>query len=182
MGLFERRGSIMAACSFFVMFFGVLGFALVSGETCVGPKVTSHAYTSNNIFMATETVFLAQFSLQCSNNVKDVNLYAEVNGNVMPVTRSADNTKYQVSWSLEHKQATSGVYKVNFMDEEGYSNYRKAQRSGGSIDIKPLFTIDVNHKGAGREGLWVQTEFLAVVAALLIWWSANNVKSKIQDS
>merc|ERR1711894_412570 len=132
MGLFERRGSIMAACSFFVMFFGVLGFALVSGETCAGPKVTSHAYTSNNIFMATETVFLAQFSLQCSNNVKDVNLYAEVNGNVMPVTRSADNSKYQVSWSLERKQATSGVYKVNFMDEEGYSNYRK-------VNIKQWF-------------------------------------------
>ena len=37
-------------------------------------------------------------------------------------------------------------------------------------------------QGAGREGLYVQTEFIAVVAALLIWWSANNVKSKLQES
>ncbi|EDO29738.1 predicted protein, partial [Nematostella vectensis] len=112
---------------------------------------------------------------------QDVSLYAEVNGKVMPVTRSTDNSKYQVSWSEEHKQAKSGVYTINFLDEEGYSNYRKAQRSGGSLDIKPLFTIDINHKGAGREGLWVQTEFIAVVAALLIWWCANNVKSKLQE-
>ena len=36
-------------------------------------------------------------------------------------------------------------------------------------------------QGAGREGLWVQTEFLAVIAALLIWWCANNMKSKLQE-
>ncbi|XP_031566352.1 translocon-associated protein subunit delta-like isoform X3 [Actinia tenebrosa] len=145
-------------------------------------KATPDIYTSGNIFMSTETVFLTEFSLTCENNAKDVHLYAEVNGNVMPVTRSADDTKYQVSWSVAHKKAPSGTYKINFMDEEGYSNYRKAQRSGESTEIKPLFTLDINHKGAGREGLWVQTEFLAVVAALLIWWSANNIKNKIQDS
>ena len=42
--------------------------------------------------------------------------------------------------------------------------------------------LQSNFQGAGREGLYVQTEFIAVVAALLIWWSANNVKSKLQES
>ena len=41
--------------------------------------------------------------------------------------------------------------------------------------------LQSNFQGAGREGLYVQTEFIAVVAALLIWWSANNVKSKLQE-
>ena len=45
-----------------------------------------------------------------------------------------------------------------------------------------LHSINLFFQGAGREGLYVQTEFIAVVAALLIWWSANNVKSKLQES
>lgn len=32
---------------------------------------------------------------------------------------------HQVSWSLPHKQATSGTYQVKFFDEESYSALRK---------------------------------------------------------
>lgn len=31
----------------------------------------------------------------------------------------------QVSWSVPHKQATSGTYQVKFFDEESYSALRK---------------------------------------------------------
>lgn len=31
----------------------------------------------------------------------------------------------QVSWSLPHKQASSGTYQVKFFDEESYSALRK---------------------------------------------------------
>ncbi|KAK2547221.1 Translocon-associated protein subunit delta [Acropora cervicornis] len=86
------------------------------------------------------------------------------------------------SWAESHKEEKSGIYTLSFYDEAGYAAYRKAQRSGTENEAKPLFTVDIDHKGAGREGLYVQTEFIAVVAALLIWWSANNVKSKLQES
>ena len=48
--------------------------------------------------------------------------------------------------------------------------------------VSSLHFVNLSFQGAGREGLYVQTEFIAVVAALLIWWSANNVKSKLQES
>ncbi|XP_068714258.1 translocon-associated protein subunit delta-like isoform X3 [Montipora foliosa] len=132
-----------------------------SGETCVGAKPTPEIYTTRNILLSTESVFIVEFSLRCDNNPKGVSLYAEVNGKVLPVTVSSDDAKYQVSWADSHKEAKAGLYTLSFYDDEGYAAYRK---------------------GAGREGLFVQTEFIAVVAALLIWWSANNVKSKIQES
>ncbi|XP_068714257.1 translocon-associated protein subunit delta-like isoform X2 [Montipora foliosa] len=153
-----------------------------SGETCVGAKPTPEIYTTRNILLSTESVFIVEFSLRCDNNPKGVSLYAEVNGKVLPVTVSSDDAKYQVSWADSHKEAKAGLYTLSFYDDEGYAAYRKAQRSGTVNEAKPLFTIDFNHKGAGREGLFVQTEFIAVVAALLIWWSANNVKSKIPES
>ena len=53
---------------------------------------------------------------------------------------------------------------------------------GRTWRFKWLRSINLFFQGAGREGLYVQTEFIAVVAALLIWWSANNVKSKLQES
>ncbi|XP_015760452.1 PREDICTED: translocon-associated protein subunit delta-like isoform X2 [Acropora digitifera] len=153
-----------------------------SGETCVGAKPTADIYSTRNILLSRETVFIVEFSLKCNNNVKGVALYAEVNGKVMPVTVSSDDAKYQVSWAESHKEAKSGIYTLSFYDEAGYAAYRKALRSGTENEAKPLFTVDIDHKGAGREGLYVQTEFIAVVAALLIWWSANNVKSKLQES
>ncbi|KAK2550914.1 Translocon-associated protein subunit delta [Acropora cervicornis] len=130
---------------------------MLLGETCVGAKPTADIYSTRNILLSRETVFIVEFSLKCNNNVK-------------------------VSWAESHKEAKSGIYTLSFYDEAGYAAYRKAQRSGTENEAKPLFTVDIDHKGAGREGLYVQTEFIAVVAALLIWWSANNVKSKLQES
>ncbi|CAH3164684.1 unnamed protein product, partial [Porites lobata] len=176
------EGKIMAASIIVLLVLGLFAPLNSLGDTCVGAKPTPEIYSTRNILLSTESVFIVEFSLKCDNNAKNVNLYAEVNGKVMPVTISSDDAKYQVSWAETHKEAKAGVYSVNFYDDEGFAAFRKAQRSGTVSEAKPLFTIDVNHKGAGREGLYVQTEFIAVVAALLIWWSANNVKSKLQES
>ncbi|CAH3155213.1 unnamed protein product [Pocillopora meandrina] len=175
-------GTNMAALFFVLAVLAVSAPLKSSGDACVGARPTTDIYTTKNILLSSESVFIVEFSLKCDNGAKDVNLYAEVNGKVMPVTRSTDDAKYQVSWAEEHKEAKAGVYKLSFYDDEGYAAYRKAQRSGTPSEAKALFSIDVNHRGAGREGLYVQTEFIAVVAALLIWWSANNVKSKLQES
>uniref|UniRef100_A0A674GVW6 Translocon-associated protein subunit delta n=1 Tax=Taeniopygia guttata TaxID=59729 RepID=A0A674GVW6_TAEGU len=56
---------------------------------------------------------------------QNVALYADVNGKQFPVTRGQDVGRYQVSWSLEHRQAHSGTYEVKFFDEESYSALRK---------------------------------------------------------
>ncbi|KAJ7379443.1 SWI/SNF and RSC complex subunit Ssr4 [Desmophyllum pertusum] len=171
----------MAGLCIVLAIFALFTLQNTSGDTCIGAKPTTEIYTTRNILLSSESVFIVEFALKC-DNAKSVNLYAEVNGKVMPVTRSTDDAKFQVSWAEPHKEARAGLYKLSFYDDEGYAAYRKAQRSGTVSEAKALFTIDVNHPGAGREGLYVQTEFIAVVAALLIWWSANNVKSKLQES
>uniref|UniRef100_A0A0E9VR08 Translocon-associated protein subunit delta n=1 Tax=Anguilla anguilla TaxID=7936 RepID=A0A0E9VR08_ANGAN len=65
--------------------------------------------------------FIVELSLACANGAQSVALYADVNGKQFPVTRGQDVGKYQVSWSVPHKQASSGTYQVKFFDEESYS-------------------------------------------------------------
>lgn len=40
------------------------------GETCVGAKPTADIYSTRNILLSRETVFIVEFSLKCNNDVK----------------------------------------------------------------------------------------------------------------
>ncbi|KAF5902067.1 SLIT-ROBO Rho GTPase-activating protein 3-like isoform X1, partial [Clarias magur] len=120
---------------------------LKHGETCQNPVITPSTYTTNDAVISSESVFIVELSLSCANGVHSVALYADVNGRQFPVTRGQDVGKYQVSWSLPHKQASSGTYQVKFFDEESYSALRKAQRNNEDVDtIKPLFSVNVDHR------------------------------------
>uniref|UniRef100_A0A8B9H0K2 Translocon-associated protein subunit delta n=1 Tax=Astyanax mexicanus TaxID=7994 RepID=A0A8B9H0K2_ASTMX len=95
---------------------------LLFGEGCLDPVLTPSTYTTNDAVISSESVFIVELSLACANGV-------------------------QVSWSLPHKQASSGTYQVKFFDEESYSALRKAQRNNEDIDtIKPLFSVNVDHR------------------------------------
>ena len=43
---------------------------MLLGETCVGAKPTADIYSTRNILLSRETVFIVEFSLKCNNNVK----------------------------------------------------------------------------------------------------------------
>ncbi|OPJ75236.1 hypothetical protein AV530_013822 [Patagioenas fasciata monilis] len=110
----------------------------------------------------------------------NVALYADVNGKQFPVTRGQDVGRYQVSWSLEHRSAQSGTYEVKFFDEESYSSLRKAQRNNEDVSrIRPLFTVNVDHRGAWN-GPWVSTEVVAAAIGLVVYYLAFSTKSSIQ--
>ena len=51
----------------------------------------------------------------------------------------------------EHKKATTGTINIKVYDDEGYTNFRKQQRSeGGDVaEVAPLFTVAVEHPGKG---------------------------------
>uniref|UniRef100_A0A3B1JNE7 Translocon-associated protein subunit delta n=1 Tax=Astyanax mexicanus TaxID=7994 RepID=A0A3B1JNE7_ASTMX len=100
-------------------------FCLCNGEGCLDPVITPSTYTTNDAVISSESVFIVELSLACANGVQSVALYADVNGRQFPVTRGQDVGKFQVSWSLPHKQASSGTYQVKFFDEESYSALRK---------------------------------------------------------
>uniref|UniRef100_G3P1H8 Translocon-associated protein subunit delta n=1 Tax=Gasterosteus aculeatus aculeatus TaxID=481459 RepID=G3P1H8_GASAC len=121
--------------------------AACSGETCTDPAITPSAYTTSDAVISSESVFIVELSLACANGAQSVTLYADVNGRQFPVTRGQDVGKYQVSWSLPHKQASSGTYQVKFFDEESYSALRKAQRNNEDVNsIEPLFSVNIDHR------------------------------------
>ncbi|XP_062522566.1 translocon-associated protein subunit delta-like [Corticium candelabrum] len=153
------------------------------GETCSSPQATFSTYSTTEILMASETVFIAEFELTCGGQPgKGLYLHAEISGLHVPVTSTPDTNKYQVSWHMKHSVAKAGVYTVNIYDEEGYAALRKAQRSGEATDsVKPMISTAIKHKGASRPGFIVQTEFVAVLTAFLVWWYANSVKGRISE-
>ncbi|XP_070597467.1 translocon-associated protein subunit delta isoform X2 [Erythrolamprus reginae] len=157
---------------------GRLGFD--GGETCTEPVISPSYYTTSDAVISSETVFVVEISLTCKNGAQNVALYADVNGKQFPVTRGQDVGRYQVSWSMEHKLARSGTYQVKFFDEESYSILRKAQRNNEDVsEIKPLFTVSVDHRGAWS-GPWVSTEVLAALIGILVYYMAFTAKSNIQ--
>ncbi|XP_040178966.1 translocon-associated protein subunit delta [Rana temporaria] len=165
--------------------FGLLVALLViaadcRAETCTEPSIVPSYYTTSDAVISSEVVFIVEISLTCSNAAQNVALYADVNGKQFPVTRGQDIGKYQVSWSLEHKNAHSGVYEVKFFDEESYSLLRKAQRNNEDVSIiKPLFSVNVDHRGAWN-GPWVSTEVLAALVGIFVYYTAYTAKGNIQ--
>ncbi|KAL3853431.1 hypothetical protein ACJMK2_016974 [Sinanodonta woodiana] len=155
---------------------------LVAGDTCLSPSVKSKYYITTEAAASVDTVFIVEFQLTCKNGLKNLNLYADINGKFLPVTITDDSkSQYQVSYSDENKNLPAGNYDVRFYDEEGYSILRKAQRSGETNDsIKPLFTIALNHPGVWK-GPVVQSEFIAAVVAILVWYVAYSAKSQLQS-
>ncbi|XP_077452277.1 translocon-associated protein subunit delta [Stigmatopora argus] len=151
-----------------------------SGETCTKPVINPSTYTTSDAVISAESVFIVELSLVCANGAQSVTLYADVNGRQFPVTRGQDVGKYQVSWSLPHKEASSGTYRVKFFDEESYSALRKAQRNNEDVNtIQPLFLVNVDHRGVWS-GPWVSTEVVAALMGILLYYMAFSAKSTIQ--
>ncbi|CAB1452616.1 unnamed protein product [Pleuronectes platessa] len=151
-----------------------------SGESCTDPVIFPSAYTTSDAVISSESVFIVELSLTCGNGAQSVTLYADVNGRQFPVTRGQDVGKYQVSWSMPHKQASSGTYPVKFFDEESYSALRKAQRNDEDVNaIQPLFSINIDHRGVWN-GPWVATEVVAGLIGILFYYMAFSAKNTIQ--
>lgn len=149
------------------------------GNTCTKPEVTASQYTTQDATVLTNIAYVAEFTLKCSNGVKGLPLYAEVAGKTLPAARVGEENKYQVSWTEDLKKARSGDYNINLYDEEGYGALRKALRSGeDATTVKPLVTIVLNYPGA-YQGPWVNSEFMAAVLSVLVWYLAYSAKSKL---
>ncbi|XP_041347611.1 translocon-associated protein subunit delta-like [Gigantopelta aegis] len=150
-----------------------------AGDTCLSPQIKAETYTTPEITVSSETIFIVQFSLACRNGLQNLNLHAEIAGKTVPVTK-VENTLYQVSIADEHKNLPAGSYNVKIYDEEGYTDLRKAQRSGDrSSEGKPLVTLTLQHAGVWK-GHLLQSEFVAAMTAIVVWWMAYTAKTKLQ--
>ncbi|KAI1892205.1 hypothetical protein AGOR_G00130920 [Albula goreensis] len=166
-----------------IIAFAALCVALCAAESCTDPVITPSSYTTTDAVIASESVFIVELSLACANGAQSVALYADVNGKQFPVTRGQDVGKYQVSWSVPHKQASSGTYQVKFFDEESYSALRKVRvcpkEQRGCGRHQAALSVNVDHRGAWS-GPWVSTEVLAAAIGILVYYLAFSAKSTIQ--
>lgn len=68
----------------------------VFAETCQKPEVAATAYVTEDATVLTEVTFTTQFTLKCTNGVKGISLYAEVEGKSLPAVRLSADNRYQV--------------------------------------------------------------------------------------
>jgi len=169
----------MRSCAFLVVVALLPYFS--AGDVCLSPAVDSTVYTTSETTASTQTVVIVEFSITCKNKLKDLNLYAEFNGRSYPASRIEGANKYQVTFTGEHKTIPAGTYSMKFYDEEGYSNLRKAQRSGEDADsVKSLFAIPVNHPGASK-GPYIQSEVVATAVGAMVGYLAHCARSKLAN-
>ncbi|CAG2254695.1 SSR4 [Mytilus edulis] len=140
----------------------IIGFALsdssfISGSTCVSPDVKTETYTTTDGMASMDTVFVVEFSLKCKQRVENLNLYADIHGRTVPASKTNKADSYQISFSEEHKNLPSGSYQVRLYDDEGYSALKKGVWKG------PL----------------LQSEFVASMVAILVWYLAYTAKAKL---
>lgn len=74
----------------------VSGVSEILGETCQKPEVVASGYVTEDATILTTVAFTTQFLLKCSNGVKGITLYAEVEGKSLPAARLSSDNKYQV--------------------------------------------------------------------------------------
>uniref|UniRef100_A0A1D1Y7W0 Translocon-associated protein subunit delta n=1 Tax=Anthurium amnicola TaxID=1678845 RepID=A0A1D1Y7W0_9ARAE len=145
---------------------------------CSGPEVSATSYTSPDATVLTNIGFVAEFTLKCGNGVQNPALFAELNGKTQPVARIGPN-KYQVSWAEDVKKARRGDYTINIYDEENFAAVRKAMRNNEDIStVKALATVVLNYPGS-YQGPWVNSEFMAFVLSIGVWYAAFSAKSKL---
>ncbi|KAL0117805.1 hypothetical protein PUN28_008891 [Cardiocondyla obscurior] len=153
--------------------------SLAFAETCQKPEVVASSYVTEDATVLTNVAFTMQFVLKCSNGVKGISLYAEVEGKTLPAVRLSADNKYQISWTEDVKKARSGDYYIKLYDEEKYVAVRKAIRNGEDPDsVNPLTVVVLNNPGVFL-GPWVNSEFLAAFLAILVSYSAFTAKYKL---
>lgn len=148
-------------------------------DTCSSPKVSSTSYTPSDAQVLTHIAFVTEFSLSCSNGVSGMNLYADVDGTLLPVMKSADGSKYLVSWTKELKHAKTGDHSINLYDDEGYASVKRIlERGENPLNAKPIATVVVNYPGAYK-GPWINSELLALTLSILVFYLAFSSKSAL---
>ncbi|GIY13840.1 signal sequence receptor subunit delta, partial [Caerostris extrusa] len=113
-------------------------------EECKNPKVNSRYYTTVDGMVVSEVAFVAEFTVECDSPKKV--LFADKNGKQIPAIRSADGTKYQISWTENSESIFSGEHVVNVYDEEGYAAIKKGAKKMVKILNSSCSTLALYHR------------------------------------
>ncbi|KJH47033.1 Translocon-associated protein, delta subunit [Dictyocaulus viviparus] len=154
----------------------MLSFVVVSiASKCESPKYSATSFSTTDGFFHFHTTFIAEFTLQCSNNIKDSPFFAVINGNIHSVAVSVESAKYQVSWSQEHEQSDAQLLAIKIFDEEGISAYKK------NSNTSPLFIIEHYHPGLTRKP-FISSETVALFVFIAALYYAIKQKLPLHDT
>lgn len=154
-------------------------FHYSNADVCKNPTASPTFYTTQDGTTILEVAFIATFNLKCNGEDSDIPLYAEIDGNILPVIKSAVNKNYFISLTDDVKKSRAADYTINLYDEESHAALRKSFLMGDDPKIiKPLVTISARNPGASY-GPWINTEFLALIVTVAVWYFAFTCKSKI---
>lgn len=127
--------------------------------------------------VASEVAFIIEFTVSC-DEMKSPPLYAAINDKILPVVKSADGVKYQISCTEELSKVVKGTRDVKIYDEEQFVLLRKTQRNGFKTDyIASTFSIPLYY--LGNQKPLVKSEFLALICSVVLWHVAFSMKSKL---
>merc|ERR1712130_521863 len=111
---------------------------------------------------------IAEFKLACDGGETPA-LYADIDGILMPATKSAEGDKYQVSWTQEVRKASTGDRSVAL---------RKSRALGQASTVSPLVTIVIPYPGS-YSGPWLNSEHLAAALAAAVFYLAFSSRSSL---
>ncbi|KAI6236480.1 Signal sequence receptor subunit delta [Aphelenchoides besseyi] len=169
----------------------VLTFGVTQAVKCESPKHSSTSFSTNDAFFHYHTTVVAEFALQCANNVRDAPFYAVVDGKELSVAVSEETLHYQVSWSLPNDQAGSQTFDIQIYDEDTFEQYQKAcffgllsslaVRDGQSTaSIQPLFTISHYHSGVSKK-FPLSSETIALLSSLVALYFASYFRTELKQ-
>uniref|UniRef100_A0A1I8ANM0 Translocon-associated protein subunit delta n=1 Tax=Steinernema glaseri TaxID=37863 RepID=A0A1I8ANM0_9BILA len=156
--------------------------AVALGTKCEAPKVSASSFSTTDGFFHFSSTFIVEFTLQCSNNVKEMPVFAVVNDKIYQAAVSEETSKYQITWLLPHSEAYSRTFDVQIFDEDSISAYKKAQREGqDTAAVKPLYTHQFVHAGVSKQ--WpVSPESLSVLVSIAVFsYVFFGIKSKYDN-
>lgn len=131
-------------------------------------------YSTSDGLVITKVGVTSTFRLGCSPGTTVPKLYAEVDGQFLPVVRSATkNEFYEVSFIEEIKGSSSRWIRMNIYDEKSYLDLVE-----GKPKATPLKTISVSHYGVSG-GPMIKAETIATILLIASFFVAHSIKSKL---
>ncbi|XP_065316056.1 translocon-associated protein subunit delta-like [Gordionus sp. m RMFG-2023] len=164
---------------FFIVFSYLTFYENIQIKKCIDPQFKHKIYTSSDGILATKSVVIIDFIVKCQNGLRDLNFYANIDGDFKPIAKSMDGSKYEITLQGDRNQLKSGNYLIKIYYAEDYSKIISVQGSNKDTnDIKPLYIIDYKHKGI-YNGPMIKPQILIIIISALLWYFAYSTKYKI---